>query len=591
MIADPTTAYARAVVAGEIIAGPLVREACRRHFRDLETGPERGLRFDLEAADRVMGFFQTCLTVEVETVDSEGQVSSEPAPFVLQPSQQFILGSLFGWKNDLGYRRFRRAYVEIGKGNGKSPLAAGIGHYMFVADGKLRSEVYSAATDKSQASVLFNDAVAMRDRSQDLSEVISKSGVQPVWQMTHSKSQSLFRPLSAEKTGKSGIRPHCGLIDEVHEHPDNTVIEMLRAGTKGNRQALLFEITNSGFDRTSVCWQEHEYTAKVVRGEIPNDAWFGFICSLDKDDEPFEDESCWIKANPLLGVSIQPEFIREQVEEARGLPSKEQLVRRLHFCQWTDAESQWITSNVWAAVIDQKMTVENMDEERPAKQECYGGLDLSTRRDLSALILTFKTGEREYRTKEGPVLRPTMESYGWFWLPNHTLAEAEKRDRVPYTLWRDAKYLSVSDAEIIDYADIAAVISERHAAHPISAIAFDPHKISYLKKELDLIDCDVPLVEHSQGYRKMKDSQLWMHESIEQTEAAIYEGRLRVAWSPVLNWNVASAVVDSDASKNRKFEKRKATGRIDGAVALAMSIGAATAAVVEQKKVYQLLFA
>jgi phage terminase large subunit-like protein len=167
--------------------------------------------------------------------------------------------------------------------------------------------------------------------------------------MARRAGRRVFQADFVRQAGKSGIRPYCALIDEVHEHPDNSVIEMMRAGTKGNQEALLFEITNSGFDKKTVCGQEHDYSAQILKGEIDNDAWFAFIASLDEGDDPFEDESCWPKANPNLGVSIQLPFIREQVQEARGMPSKEGLVRRLHFCQWTESENSAIPRATWMA--------------------------------------------------------------------------------------------------------------------------------------------------------------------------------------------------------------------------------------------------
>lgn len=549
-----------------------MRAACERHLNDLEEGEKRGLVWDVAEVERVLSFFEKVLTVEIEREDPEtGETLSEAVSFHLEPWQSFIVGSLFGWKNAGGYRRFRRAYVEVGKGSGKSPIAAGIGHYMLTATQKIRAEVYSAATDKDQAAILFRDAVAMWQRSPELHKRLLASGQNPVWQLTYLKRASFFKPISSEKRGKSGIRPYCALIDEVHEHPNNDVIEMLRAGTKGNRQALIFEITNSGFDRHSVCWSEHEYTAKVVTGAIQNDAWFGYVCSLDESDDPFADESCWIKANPNLGVSIQPEYIREQVEEARGMPSKEALVRRLHFCEWTDAENTWITAKVF-----RKITAPLVLDDY-AGRECFGGLDLSSKRDLTALTLVF-TGEDVERTRdEGPKLLPTFDAFTWFWLPKNRLSEAEKRDHVPYSQWAKEGHLRAPEGDAVDYADVARIIKDLSAKFEIRRIGFDPHKIDYLTPHLDELDVDVELVEHSQGYRRMRDSSLWMHESIEETEAAIHEERLRVAFNPILNWNVASAVVASDEANNRKFEKRRSTGRIDGAVSLAMAVGVAIA--------------
>src|SRR5690606_31932751 len=194
-----------------------------------------------------------------------------------------------------------------------------------------------------QAAILFRDAVEMWRRSPALFSRLTPSGQNPVWQLTMIPTASFFKPISSEKKGKSGIRPYCALIDEVHEHPDNSVIEMLRAGTKGNQEALLLEITNSGWDRNSVCFSEHEYAISVAHGDLKNDAFFSYVCALDEGEDPFEDDSSRVKVTPLLGITIQPEYLGEQVLEAKAMPSKEATVRRLTFCQSTDAEQGWIT--------------------------------------------------------------------------------------------------------------------------------------------------------------------------------------------------------------------------------------------------------
>jgi phage terminase large subunit-like protein len=336
------------VKAKRIVAGPLVRAACRRHLDDLK---RKDLVWDLEESEKAISFFPDVLTIEIKRVDEYGIEDNGVAPFDLEPWQCFIIGSLFGWKTLEGVRRYRRAFVEIGKGNGKSPLAAGIGHYMMATAKKVGAEIYSAATDRDQASILFRDAVAMWERSPELRHRYVPSGINPVHQLTNLAKRSFFKPISSEKRGKSGIRPYCALIDEVHEHPSDEVIEMMRAGLKGNADALIFEITNSGFDRLSVCYNEHTYTREILEGVKKNDSWFGFIASLDDDDDPFADEKCWPKANPNLNVSISVEYIREQVAEAKGMPSKEGLVRRLNFCEWTESEKSAIPRKVWLACV------------------------------------------------------------------------------------------------------------------------------------------------------------------------------------------------------------------------------------------------
>jgi len=550
--------------------------ACQRHLNDLETGHERGLIWDIEAAQRAISFFRDVLTVEVEEKDEFGDLISHAVPFVLQPWQAFIIGSLFGWKTTAGFRRFRRAYVEIAKGNGKSPAAAGIGHYMLAACGKLRAEIYSAATDMDQASILFRDAVAMRDRSPALRRHLQPSGINPVWQLSHKKSDSFFKPISSEKKGKSGIRPYAALVDEIHEHPNNSIIEMLRAGTKGNQDALIFEITNSGFDRKSVCYHEHEYTVQVVTGVIQNDAWFGFICSLDEDDEPFEDESCWIKANPNLGVSIHYQFIREQVQEAKGMPSKEGIVRRLHFCQWTDAESSAISRAVWDA------NQRNFDpaELHSAGYPCYGGLDLSRARDLTALTLTW-------------VLDPTRDqqrlaSKTWFWTPKDTLRDRAKNDRAPYELWADQGHIEAVPGVRVSYRWLASALASICAEFDPIMIGCDQYGLEQLSDQLDDIGVTLPCVVHPQGFNRRivgekedgppgaEDVALWMPDSINKLEAALLEERMEILPNPALSMCAAGVVYSQNRTGHRMFDKDKATNRIDGMVSLAMSVGCAT---------------
>lgn len=564
---DSATQYAFRVVSGEVVAGPHVRDACNRHIRDLVAGAERGLTWDVasvEGEEGVLDFFREVLTVEIEREDDLGDLVSEAVMFEPHESQCFILGSLFGWRRN-GRRRFRRAYIEIGKGNGKSPLAAGIGMYMLIATGKLRAEVYSAATDKDQAAILFRDAVEMYRRSPDLEGALLPSGQNPVWQLTYPGASSFFKPISSEKKGKSGIRPYCALIDEVHEHPDNSVIEMLRAGTKGNQEALMFEITNSGAARDSVCWDEHEYSVQVASGEAENDGWFSYICALDEDDDPFEDESCWIKANPLMGVSIYPDFIREQVQEARGLPSKESLVRRLHFCQWTEGAENWITRDVWI-----KAEAE-LDLDDYQGRECYGGLDLSYTTDLTAFALAFPGA---YSQDD-----PEIDVFCWFWKPKIGLDQAIRDDRVPYDVWVKDGHLSLTEGKVIKLEPIAQFMAELSDRFKIAAIAYDNYRHRELEDDMADLGIELPMIEHPQGFRRTESTRLWMPTSVQDLENGIIEERFRFKVNPLLRYNVAQTVIRPDpaGTDNRVFDKKKSRARIDGVVSCAMAVGAAIA--------------
>ena len=508
-----THAYALSVVKKEIIAGPDIRNACKRHLDDLLNADERGFYFDENAANRVFRFFETVLKL------NGGEFENQP--FKLLDWQCFILGNLFGWlRTNNDKRRFKKAYVETGKGSGKSPLSAGI---------------------------LFRDAVKMVQQSPSLSSKIHLSGKNPVWNMSF--NGGFFKPISSEG-GQSGPRPHIALIDELHEHKSSDLIEMMIAGTKGREQPLIFMITNSGHDRSSVY---HEHCKKIAAQVVNDDTFFTYICSLDKGDDPFKDESCWQKANPSLGHTIKYDYLKEQVDSARGMPSKESIVRRLNFCQWVDAIDPWITSDVFEKVWD------DFDYDELKGLECYGGLDLSGTKDLTALALYF------------PEIQKVIIEY---WTPGDTIQERGRRDHVPYDAWVKQGFMHAPSGQSVDYRDIAIRLTELQQLFNINSIAFDPYRISHLKPCLDEFGVDIELISHGQGYGKSQNG-LWMPHSIDLIEKEILDQTITFQKNPATRWCVSGAVIEADRQDNRIFNKNKATHRIDGIVAAAMARGCA----------------
>lgn len=343
---DPVTAWAEDVIAGRVVAGPHVRAACERHMTDLEDAPKRGFEWDRRAALDHIEFFPRRLRL------NGGQF--EGRPFHLHPSQAFRVGSLFGWKRrDDGMRRFRRFYDEEGKGNGKSPMLAGIGLIGLVKDREPRAEIYAAASKLDQAQILFRDAVAMREQSPDLARRVRALGVDPVYALIYRAGDGgkrVFRPISADK-GQSGPRPHIALCDEVHEHKDRGTIDMLERGFKFRKQPLLAMATNAGTDRNSICYEEHQHACNVAAGLVEDDTTFSFVCSLDDDDNWECDPSCWSKANPLMGVTITEDYLAGVVAQARAIPGKRNGIARLHFCEWTDAETAAFSREAWMACV------------------------------------------------------------------------------------------------------------------------------------------------------------------------------------------------------------------------------------------------
>lgn len=609
---DPVTDYAKAVVSGEIVAGPHVRNACRRHLDDMVNGPKRGLIWDLAAVNRFIGYCRDVLRL------NGGQF--EGKPFILQPSQAFIAGSIFGWKrtNDEGkiVRRFRRAYIEQAKGQGKSPLAGAIGLYCMTADGEAAAEIYAAGKDKAQAFVLFRDSVAMYEQSPALKARLTPSGGNPVWNLADLKSRSFYRPISREQA-HSGPRPYVALCDEIHEHPDGKTLEMLERGFKFRDQPLLLMITNSGSDRNSVCWAEHQWAVQVAAGtrttddefsyvgEVlgqAGDESFSYVCALDNGDDPFTDPSCWIKANPLLGVTLKYEYIEGVVAQARDIPSKRNGILRLHFCVWTEADTAWIPR----PIIEKVMADFDPYEEHKGKQITAAGLDLSGAKDLTAAAFIIETGtKRVQRTDGSEADLPTFDLWIEAFTPRDTMDERSKVDHVPYRLWNETfhknaagevtaqPYINAPDGARVRYDHVAALFARLNAEHGIGVLAFDRYAFDKFEQELDDYGVEIKTVAHPQGGKKRakpdeekvqaaKDAGiepplgLWMPGSVSALETLILEERIRMRRSPVLLGALMGVAIETDPLMgNQWFSKKKSTVRIDPAVASAMAVGAA----------------
>ena len=601
---DRATSYAEAVVSGEILAGPHVRNACRRHLKDLEEGGRRGLRFDTEAADRAFGFFEDVLRL------SEGQFDG--LPFNLHASQAFIVGSLFGWKRANGTRRFRRAYIEQGKGNGKSPLAGGIGLIGMTADGEAGAQIYAAAAKREQAGILFADAVKMVRQSPALAKRIQFSGGEGrEYNMAHHASGSFFRPVSRD-TGKSGSgpRPYFVLADEVHELPDGKILEMLERGFKFRRQPLLFMITNSGSDRNSVAWHEHEWAVKVAAGHEDaltdptfvgrplDDDLFSFVCSLDEGDDPLNDPTCWPKANPLLGVTITEEYLAGVVAQAKNIPTKQNNILRLHFCIWTDADVAWMSREV----VEPLMA--DFDPADHKGKDLFAGLDLSQNRDITAQGNVVVTGEKEIEVidKGGAtrkVKKPTFDIWIEAWTPGDTMQERFERDKLPYPVWAKQGFIHAPAGENISYLHVAQTLVEYDRDYKVRMVAYDRYAFRRFEEDAKQVGLELPFVEHPQGGTKkgkptqeMEDAAkrsgkaaegLWFPASLRLLEDAMLEGRVRFRRNPVLTSAIMSAVVEKDKWDNAWLSKQKSVNKIDAIVSVVMAFGAANALQVEKK--------
>ena len=456
-----------------------------------------------------------------------------------------------------------------------SPMLAGIGLYCLLADGEAGAQVYAAAATKDQAKVVFDDAVHMA-RARDLfGGRLVLSGRNPVWQITHPEKNGKFIPLSKDtgRTG-SGLRPSCALIDELHEHPNRDILDMLERGFKFRRQPFLIMATNSGTDRNSVCYQEHDHARRVATRMVEDDDTFSFICGLGESDDPIKNRKCWVKANPLLDKVITRDLLSRAVKQARDIPAARNRIMRLHFCVWTDAEAAWINHHVWMACED-----ETLDEERYYGRKYWAGLDLSATTDLTAYVRFYEDGFDDHGRRKYAVFTRA-------YMPADKLHERAREDRVPYELWVERGDLTLCPGSRIRYDQVAEDVIRDAERGGLECMAYDKWLYNLFKDALMERGAYLPEAEHPQGYLKRRDSELWMPGSIDEFETMIREKRLRIKPSHAMRSAVASATFLETPVGLRKFAKNKATARIDCAVAAAMAAGAAAAGPVNKLAAY-----
>jgi phage terminase large subunit-like protein len=427
----------------------------------------------------------------------------------------------------------------------------------------------SAATTRDQAGILFRDAKAFVEGSPALLRrlTVDKNNI------AYLEKNSYFRPVSSEHRGLDGKRPHMALIDEIHEHPTDLVVNKMRAGTKGRRNGLIIEITNSGYDRHSVCYAHHEFSQKVLEGVFDNDSWFAYITGLDvcekcaadgktipADDCPdcdsWKDESKWIKANPGLDVIIPRKYLREQVAEASEMPSKENIVKRLNFNIWVESVTKWLSLEKWNACGDA------VDPEALKGRTCYGGLDLSSTTDITAWVLVFPP--EKIGGKYSVLCR--------FFIPEDNMRERARKDKVPYDLWTKQGFITATPGGIIDYAFVLDQIRKDSEDYDISELAFDRWGSQKITTDLQDIGFEVEgkrsLIQFGQGFASMAAP-------TKELEKMVLAREIAHGGNPVLTWMISNAVVRTDPAGNMKVDKSKSTERVDGVIALIMGIARA----------------
>jgi phage terminase large subunit-like protein len=512
-------------------------------------GAARGVRFDPTTARHAIEFFGFLR-------HSKGEWAGQT--FALAPWQAFVVGCLFGWQRADGLRRFRTAYCAVPRKNGKSTLSAGIGLYLLVADGEHGAEIYSAATSRDQARIVFDEAKRMVGSSPAL-----KRRVGILINNLHvAATASRFMPLSSDSSTMDGLNVHGAIIDELHAHRTRNVVDVLETATGARRQPLLFEITTAGYDRHSICYEHQDYSIKVLEHTVLDDSWFAFIAAADDNDD-WTDPQVWRKANPNFGLSVREDDLARKAEKAIALPGAQNAFRRMHLNQWTEQAERWIDMAAWDA------SAGSVDLERLRGRPCFGGLDLSTTTDVTALAWVFP---------------PDHDDDLWrvlsrYFVPEEHLRKRAERDRVPYDLWSRQGYIEATPGNVVDYGAIEQRILADSALFQIREIAYDPWNATHIA--LRLQDEGAKMIEFRQGFRSMAAP-------TRELEKLIVSRTLAHGGNPVTRWMASNVAVSQDPAGNLKPAKDKSTERIDGIVALIMAIGRAMVAQQEPQPSYQM---
>ncbi|HIH9695372.1 TPA: terminase large subunit [Klebsiella pneumoniae] len=540
--------YARDVLNGKILACKSIQLACQRHFNDLKISLNKDYpyRFDRELAERACRFVQLL-------PHSSGDLAGQKLK--LEPWQAFAFSSIFGWvTKKTKKRRFREAYIRVARKNGKSFFAAGIGTYMFCADGENSAEVYCGATTMAQAKKVFTPARQMADR---LPSLRSKFNIS-VWVDSLTRPDgSLFAPI-AGKPG-DGDSPHCAIIDEYHEHDTDHMYEAMTLGMGARSQPLTLIITTAGTSLESPCYDKDKQVKEMLNGHVPNDRLFGLIYELDEGDD-WTDPTNFIKANPNLDVSISYDDLLAEMEVAKQVPRKVNAFKTKRLNIWVSGKSAYYNMTQWHAAADESLCYEDF-----AGEDYYLGLDLAQRLDLNAGVGVFVReieGKKHYYC-----IRPK------FWVPEDTVRSTDPKiaktaDR--YVKFVEMGALEATDGAEADYREILASIIDLQEINKvrISEIPIDPSGATALSHELQ--DHGFDPISIRQDYTNMSPP-------MKELEAALAGGRFHHDGNPVLSWCISNVIGKNvpgsdDIVRPTKGDKQS---KIDGATALFMAIGRA----------------
>ncbi len=499
--------------------------------------PDKGYTFDAVRALKSVGF------VERYCKHHKGEWAGKP--MLLEPWQKLVHYEVFGWLNELGFRVIRMAWIEVARKNGKSQWAGAVGLYLFIADGEQGAEVYSSATKRDQAKIVFDAGRQMVRQSATLSRNVKAHRTQ----MSCERMGSVFLPLSSEAHTLDGLDPHGNIIDEIHAHRTREVWDVLYTAMGARRQPLTWVITTAGiYDPEQIGWQQHEYALSVLDKVIEDDALFVWISAADEELDWTEGDKALEQANPNWGVSANPEYLRMQRDKARVQASFTNTFRRLHLNLWTQAKKLWINLEQWRECGGALPPVEVL-----AELPCWGGLDLSSKIDLTAFVLAFYDEDID-----------VWYLKVYLFMPGNDIVERARTDRVPYDRWAEQGFITLTDGNVIDYEYIIATVLDSDEEYRFIELGFDPWNAEQTAIKLE--QEGITMVRMRQGYATLS-------EPTKEFEKLVVSGHMCHGDNPVLTWMANNTMTVSDAAGNIKIDKSKSIKRIDGIAAAIMAIG------------------
>src|SRR5262245_2191745 len=526
--------YAAAVVAGRVPAGTYHRLACVRHQRDRSREQTRGFPyyFDLARAER---FFRFASALRHYKGQWAGQLVE------LQPHQKFRLGSIFGWRHAAtGLRRFRTAYHEVPRKNGKSFEAAIVALYLTFFDGESGAEGYCIATKREQAKVVWNDAKRFVQSSGLRSRIAVLTA-----NMHRDATASKLEPLGADRDSTDGLNPHTVTIDEAHAMKHRGLIDVMETATGARQQPLINWITTAGSDPFTPCGDQHDYACRVLDGVLVDDTLFAFIAHADESDDPF-DEATWKKANPNYGGPVLRDDLRALATKARNMPAATAAFRQKRLNIWVHSLTPWLSLDGWRRG-QSTWTLDDL-----AHAPCWIGIDMSSKIDLTAVVLLFAPTPT----------RPTWRVVPWCLTPDDTLDERAHRDRAPYRQWLRptplGATLRTNPGNRIDQRLVVDMVHSAAARFDVQQVGVDPWNASNLATELQADGFDV--VEVPQNVSQMSAP-------CKDFEADVLDGLVDAGGDALMTWCVSNVVVTRDTNDNIYPTKKRSRGRIDPVVA------------------------